>query len=343
MPPIHNHTMATSHPTQHFQSEDESEPVEQGFEIVDVDVEVDHNHNFCNRGALSESNGNAHRQHCPNTFAFALPTSFRSPSNHGQGNEEEDDEDDYDEEEEAFATTTGAAAAAGGGGGGGGAFIEDDEDEPASPTRTFMHNLPFTKIKTPRKANLMNIFMLSLLCLVGGVGVAVHFVRRYSGARKTEIASNKNLAFIAVGGYDFVQVFNAENKGGECWDINNNRFNDISYSLDNDGNVTECAEKCTSCPGNNQVDGQPLLGFTVEVDSSSCYCLLDAAASGYDKNTCSPDATGSSTALNGSGDIVSTDGDSDYACYKVVQTSSKSNKKPEKQPKAGKTPIRIRN
>ena len=189
--------MATSHP----------EPAEQGFEIVDVDVE---DHNLCNRGALSESNGNgnAHR-HRPNTlaFAFALPTSFRSPSNHGQGNEEEDDDDDDDDEEEdafAFAGTTG---------------------EPASPTRTFTFiHLPFTKIKTPQKANMTSIFILSLLCLLGGVGVAVHFVRRYSGDRTTVIAINKNLAFTAVGGYDYVQVLNAENKGGECWDKHQQNF-----------------------------------------------------------------------------------------------------------------------
>ncbi len=306
--------MATSHPTQHSRShsedEDESEPAEQGFEIVDVD------RNLCNR---------AHR-HRPNilAFAFALPTSFRSPSNHG--NEEDDDDDDDDEEE----------------------VIEDDEDEPASPTRTFMH-LPFTntKIKTPQKANMTNIFMLSLLCLLGGVGVAVHFVRRYSGGRTTVIASNKNLAFTAVGGYDFVQVLNAECQAGECWDINNQTYNYIWYNLDNDGNVTECAEKCTNCPGNGQVAGQPLLGFTVEVNDNSCYCHLDAGASGYGKNTCSG-AAGASTGYgtptySGSGDIVSTDGNSDYACYKVVQTNSKSNKKPESSSKCSKTPIRIRN
>ena len=313
--------MATSHPTQHSrsQSEDESEPAEQGFEIVDVD------RNLYNRGALSESNGNAHR-HRPNTLAFALPTSFRSPSNHGN---EEDDDDDDDEEEEV---------------------IEDDDDEPApaSSTRTFMH-LPFTKIKTPQKAIMTNIFMMSLLCLLGGVGVAVHFVRRYSGDRTTVIAINKNLAFtaVAVGGYNFVEVFDADSLGGECTDITNERYNYISFNLDNDGNVTECAEKCTNCPGQGQVDGQPLLGFTVEVEYNSCFCNLDATASGYGTATC-PDAVGASTGygtpqFSGTGDIVSTDGDSSYACYKVVQTSSKSNKKPKSSSKGDKTPIRIRN
>ena len=305
--------MATSHPTQHSrsQSEDESEPAEQGFEIVDVD------HSICNR---------AHR-HRPNTlaFAFALPTSFRSPSNHGN---EEDDNDDDDEEEEV---------------------IEDDDDEPApaSSTRTFMH-LPFTKIKTPQKAHMTNIFILSLLCLLGGVGVAVHFVRRYSGDRTTVIAINKNLAFTTVGGYNFVEVFNADSLGGECTDIANERYNYISYNLDNDGNVTECAEKCSNCPGQGQVDGQPLLGVTVEVDNNSCFCNLDATASGYGMSTCA-DAVGASTLygtpeFSGTGDIVSTDGDSlTYACYKVVQTGSKSNKKPESSSKGSKTPTPIRN
>lgn len=122
-----------------------SEPAEQGFEIVDVD------HNLCNRGALSESNGNAHR-HRPNTLAFALPTSFRSPSNHGHDKEEDDDEE----------------------------VIEDDDNEPASSTRTFMH-LPFTKIRTPLKlkANMTNIFMQmqsSKSKKFGGIGLGVWFL-----------------------------------------------------------------------------------------------------------------------------------------------------------------------
>eukprot|EP00986_Skeletonema_menzelii_P008197 scaffold3386_cov128-Skeletonema_menzelii.AAC.3 len=137
--------ISISHPTSHQSEEHESELAAPRFETL----LVDHNRN---RGA-SESNVDYH-DHCPNTLALARPTSFRSPSNHGHGDDEEGDDDD--EEAVAAAATAGA--------------VEDDDDERASSPRTFTsHRFQQPKSLPPSWYILLSlVLILSVITLIVG-------------------------------------------------------------------------------------------------------------------------------------------------------------------------------